>query len=127
MSLIYVASKWGNKKTAAALMRELESRGHEICYDWTANTLAADGGEDRLREISELEIDGVTNADVFVLLMPGYFGSHVELGAAIASGVPRIYVVGDLMDDRGVLSPFYFNPAVTARLASTRALLAVLT
>jgi nucleoside 2-deoxyribosyltransferase len=40
--------------------------------------------------LAGLEIDGIRNADVLIALLPGGFGTHVEIGAALAFGKPII-------------------------------------
>ena len=131
-----MASSWSNKVAARELMDQIEAVGDEILYDWTKNSVAVDGGEPRLTEIGAREMESVLQADVFILLMPGYFGSHCELGLALSDaryrrsmpGAPlkEIYIVGDLMDDRGMVQPFYFCSQVTGRLQSTAELMKIL-
>ena len=44
----------------------------------------------RHAEIAVQELNGVCEADVLVVLLPGGFGTHVEIGAALALGKPVI-------------------------------------
>lgn len=52
-------------------------------------------------EIAESEIGGIKSADVVIVLMPGGYGTHVELGAALSLGKPVVMHVTDraLLDE----------------------------
>ncbi len=40
--------------------------------------------KERLREVASLDLNGVSEADFVVVLLPGGHGTHLELGFAIA-------------------------------------------
>jgi hypothetical protein len=104
----YVAASLKDEAAARAVMDALRGRGHEITFDWVAEEeRGAQWGEDKRREVAQLEIDGVRAADAVVFIAPGGRGAHCELGAALALGAPVLLV--------GVweFSLFYYHPNVT--------------
>lgn len=53
-------------------------------YDWTAHGSVQCEGPERLTEVAELELQGVKDADIVIVLLPGGRGTHCELGIANA-------------------------------------------
>jgi len=114
----YIASYVGEKEQTQTAQRYLRSFGHEITVDWTA--LPGVPGperndrEDDTAEIAVRDLNGVFEADVFVLIagVPEGRAKYVELGAALASsartGKPRVYVLGQSPTH----SVFFFHPSV---------------
>jgi len=83
----YISSQKDRSAQANALAEKLKARGWERTYTWTAH----DGeGADGLAKVALLELEGVQKADVLIVLLPGGFGTHVEIGAALALGKPVI-------------------------------------
>jgi len=75
------------RATAHQMVRDaLRILGHEISYDWTLHGSVKSVSKERLREVAVLELDGVSDADFVVVLLPGGKGTHLELGFAIARG-----------------------------------------
>ena len=62
----------------------LKQRGHEISYDWTLHGSVKSVSKERLKEVALLELEGVSEADFIVVLLPGGHGTHLELGFALA-------------------------------------------
>jgi len=60
--------------------------GHEITYDWTLHGSVKSVSKERLREVAALELDSISKADFVVVLLPGGYGTHTELGFAIGKG-----------------------------------------
>jgi hypothetical protein len=54
----------------------LKNRGHEISYDWTLHGSVKSVSKERLREVASLELDGISEADFVVVLLPGGNGTH---------------------------------------------------
>jgi NTP pyrophosphatase (non-canonical NTP hydrolase) len=121
---VYIATSTGNIAAHNALRDHLHHRGVELTYDWTqlAHHNGAEGWwsipfaerENRLRDVAQEEVQGVQDADLLVVLLPGRKGTHVELGVAIASGVP-VLIVPDTINDVGIdkdTVPFYRYPGV---------------
>lgn len=112
---IYVAAKFDRKEEVRQLYKEVEARGHRITADWTTHKPIKPYADnpDIARQYAIEDINGVLEADIFVLLIgPCSTGVYTELGAAIHSqtstGKPLIYVVGE---NPGA-SMFFFHPSV---------------
>lgn len=94
----------------------LKAAGHTHTYDWTVHGSVQGEGEDRIREVSVNETQGVLDADVVIVLLPGGRGTHSELGIAIASdSIKAILICAEddslfLHDDR--TCAFYWHPRV---------------
>lgn len=71
----------------AALTKALKALGWECSFSWTA---LQDANPDQYPEIAKAEIAGVRDADVLLVLLPGGYGTHAEIGAALAVGRPVI-------------------------------------
>src|SRR5260370_27533871 len=79
----YVSSRKDRSAQADALSEVLKARGWKRTYEWTAQ----DGKDpDGHAEIAIKELEGVREADVLVVLLPGGYGTHVEIGAALPLG-----------------------------------------
>lgn len=98
---IYLAAPWTHRDTAREVARDLVGAGHSITTRWWEHRevpgyLSSSCPEEEFAELAEqamLDLDGVAHADVFVLLNTGVSeGKAVEMGVAIASGVPIILV-----------------------------------
>lgn len=81
----YVASSVLNAERVNRVAGTLDRLGHERTYDWTRHGSVADTPAERKRTVAEAEFSAVSRAELAVFLLPGRFGTHVELGAAIAS------------------------------------------
>ena len=76
----YIATSL-SRMTAHNVVRDaLKKCGHEISYDWTLHGSVKSVSKERLREVAELELDGISKADFVVVLLPGGNGTHLELG-----------------------------------------------
>ena len=82
--------------------------GHRITYKWHEHGKIDDIAE--LARIGQLELQGVIDADVLVMLMPARFGSHIEFGVALALNKP-IYIItnGHEFEEKS----FYHLPLVS--------------
>lgn len=80
---IYIASRLTNIDNVRLLRDELIKREHEITYDWTEHGSLQHSPE-QWKEVATKELQGVLDADVVIVIMPGGRGTHVELGAALA-------------------------------------------
>ena len=113
---IYVASKFNNQEKVKKVYEKLRERGHEITVDWTKHKKVNPykNNPKMSEKYSKEDMNGVRDADVFVLLTtekPGK-GMFVELGTAVIlnamTGKPKIYVIGD----HNTQPMFYFHPGV---------------
>ena len=81
----YVASGVPNAQRVNIVADTLNRRGHTRTYDWTTHGSVADAPADVKREVAATEAVAVASAELVVLLLPGRFGTHAELGVAIAT------------------------------------------
>jgi nucleoside 2-deoxyribosyltransferase len=87
MPKFYLATKRTRAAQAEKLLEALSSRGWERTFTWTGKDKA---GNDEYRDLALAELAGVRDADVLIVLLPGGYGTHVEIGAALALGKPVI-------------------------------------
>ena len=114
----YIASYVGEREQTREIQAQLCRLGHEITTDWTSfpSVPVSERNErpDEVAAIATRDLEGVRNADVFILLAGLADGraKYAELGAAIMSAVqngrPKVYVIGD----QPAYSIFFFHPAV---------------
>ena len=112
----YVASGVPNAEKVNLAARALERAGHERTYDWTRHGDVSKESPERKREVARLEAQAVMDAELVVLLLPGRFGTHAELGAAIASRENKRILLWSETDapftGEGAFCVFYHHPAV---------------
>ena len=112
----YVASGVPNAEKVNIVARALSEKGYVRTYDWTAHGSVADAPDERKRQVAANEINGVLSAELVVLLLPGRFGTHAELGAAIASHANKRILLWSESDapftGERDFCVFYHHPAV---------------
>lgn len=106
----YVSSRKDRSKYADELSQALKSHGWERTFVW------ADQGEATRKAhaaLAEAELAGIRAADVLIVLLPGGFGTHVEIGAALALGKK---VILHSPDQKTLDTPypcvFHYHPSV---------------
>lgn len=111
----YIATSL-SRTTAHHVVRDtLRTWGYEISYDWTLHGSVKSVSKERLREVATLELNGVSEADFVVVLLPGGNGTHLELGFAIARG-KKVFLHSEdpLVFELGPqTNAFYHHPDVT--------------
>lgn len=85
----YVASGVPNAEKVNLAAAALTAAGHSRTYDWTRHGDVSKTTPERKREVAALEAKGVTDAELVVLLLPGRFGTHAELGIALATAANK--------------------------------------
>jgi nucleoside 2-deoxyribosyltransferase len=106
----YLSTRKYDSARANAVSEALKARGWERTFEWKPE----DGeGADRHGRIAVEELEGVRAADVLVALFPGGFGTHVEIGAALALG--KLVVIHS-PDQKTLDTPyrciFHYHPKV---------------
>lgn len=81
----YIASKLENAARVRQLAETLKSWGWTHTYDWTTHGCIL-GDEKALCNVAKKELYGAAQADLFIALLPGGRGTHVEAGIALMSG-----------------------------------------
>ncbi len=104
MTRVYVAGSSAQLERVKSAMAALREIGHTVTHAWPelveevgeANPLDATDAARRMWAADDLR--GVYDADVLWLLMPseGGFGAAVELGYALAHGIPVVVSGGDV-------------------------------
>jgi glycosyltransferase involved in cell wall biosynthesis len=94
---VYVAAPWAARHTAREVAGVFRTEGFEITRNWW-DCECADDDYDMLGEHAIEDIYAVEDADAFVLLeISRSEGKAVEMGVALASGIPVIVVLyGDM-------------------------------
>ncbi len=112
----YVASGVTNAEKVNRAAGVLTASGHTRTYDWTKHGDVSKTPPERKREVAALESRGVAEAELVVLLLPGRFGTHAELGIALATGGnKRILLWSETsapFDGTEGFCVFYHHPAV---------------
>ncbi|MEA4870090.1 MAG: hypothetical protein VB062_05580 [Christensenella sp.] len=112
----YVASGVSNAGKVNLAAAALAAAGHERTYDWTTHGDVSKETAERKREVAAKEFRGVAEAELVVLLLPGRFGTHAELGIALATSAnKRILLWSETsapFDGAEGFCVFYHHPAV---------------
>jgi nucleoside 2-deoxyribosyltransferase len=107
---LYLATRKDRGEQTAALLQALMSQGWERTYSWAA------GDEETVGQYSDIalrELKGVEEADVLIVLLPGGYGTHVEIGAALALGKPVILHAPNRKTlETPYPCPFHYHPNV---------------
>ncbi len=111
----YIASKLSNADMVDRLAGYLKDGMWEQTYDWTAHGSVQEETQAVKERVARAETKGVLDADVFILLLPGGRGTHVELGLAIIA-CEHIFVWADEPENfkcsEGYECSFYYHPKV---------------
>lgn len=110
----YVAGPFNKKERVREIQRKVKDRGHDVIADWTDHKNIEDYSEESQlsAQYAVEDFDGAVESDVFVLIgSQGGRGSHLELGAALATETRAIYVIGEHRED----CLFYFHPKIQRR------------
>jgi nucleoside 2-deoxyribosyltransferase len=92
---VYLAGPWSDRALMGPIAQQLDDRGHKITHPWwiVEKDIPDFEWDDRLREHALLDIQGVMNADVVLLINTKQSeGKAVEQGVAIACHIPIIAV-----------------------------------
>lgn len=103
----YVATSLSNADQAKIVIRRLSDFGHQVSYDWTIHGKVS--GHEAMLDIAVKEINGVVTADFVVVLWPGGRGTHIEIGAALATNKPIFFITPQDFDAD---VSFYHHPNV---------------
>lgn len=107
----YLATRKDRLDQAAPLLDALRASGWNRTFAWTNQDIHNRGEH---ADIALAELAGVREADVLIVLLPGGYGTHVEIGAALALGKP---VIIHAPDQKTLETPyacvFHYHPLVT--------------
>jgi hypothetical protein len=82
----YIATSLSRAAYHNTVRDSLKIWGHEISYDWTLHGNVKSASKEHLQEVASLDLDGVSEADFVIVLLPAGNSTHLELGFAIAKG-----------------------------------------
>lgn len=126
----YVASGVANAGRVNMVAQALNQKGYERTYDWTTHGSVADAPDENKRAVAGREAAAVMEAELVVLLLPGGFGTHGELGLSIATAQnKRILVWSETeapFSGESGFCVFYHHPAVERMTCSFEELLSYL-
>ena len=112
----YVASGVSNAEKVNQAAAALNAAGHQRTYDWTGHGDVSKADPQFKRHVAASESMGVLEAELVVLLLPGRFGTHAELGMALATADnKRILLWSETpapFDGTEGFCVFYHHPAV---------------
>ena len=92
---VYVASKFRNHLAVRAAQTALRAVGCSITYDWTPHVDHPEMEADQ-QACALADAKGVLDADALLLIrVPEMRGAYVEMGMALAKGIPVHIVQGD--------------------------------
>src|SRR6266566_1292456 len=83
----YLSTRKDRLGQAASLLDALKNAGWKQTFAWTDQDAK---NPTEYAEVAKAELAGVQEADVLIVLLPGGYGTHVEIGAALALGKPVI-------------------------------------
>ncbi len=113
----YLATRKDRSAEANEIEERLKQHGWERTFAWTGDDPE---GPEAFPKIAMAELGGVQEADVLIVLLPGGFGTHVEIGAALALGKP---VILQAPDRKTLETPypcvFHYHPNVTLLISET--------
>lgn len=106
----YLSTRKDRSAQATRLLEALKAKGWERTLDWTDQ---GDVGPHRYAATALAEIAAVREADVVIALLPGGYGTHVEIGVALALGKPVILHAPDRKTlDTPYPCIFHYHPRV---------------
>lgn len=111
----YLATSLGACARAELVANHLTfEAGHQPTYAWWKHGAIGNEGEARLIQVAQLELAGVRDADVVIVLLPGGRGTHAELGMALALNKPVIVwdPTGSAFRVNDETCSFYWHPNV---------------
>ena len=113
----YFSTRKDRGAEAGALLAALKARGWERTFDWNEHRGSR---TEQYADLAVAELTGVRDADVLIVLLPGGFGTHVEIGAALALGKP---VILHAPDQKTLETPypciFHHHPGVTLLISES--------
>jgi hypothetical protein len=128
----YIASRLENYVQVRFLSTKMKTAGWVHTYDWT-NEWVQQGSvketdKETLKSIAIKESEGVSNADIVIVLTPQGRGTHTEFGMAIALNKIVFLCHADntyfKCDDNA--SSFYFHPKVVQLVGTTEEIASIL-
>jgi nucleoside 2-deoxyribosyltransferase len=113
----FLSTRKDRASEANAISAALEIHGWARTFTWSAVD-GADINQQAAMAIADLQ--GVRDADVLIVLLPGGYGTHVEIGAALALKKPVILHSPDCQTlETPYTCVFHYHPDVTLLVSPT--------
>jgi nucleoside 2-deoxyribosyltransferase len=113
----YLATRKDRATEADAISNKLRDYGWERTFTWRDQ---AQGGSESHADLAQAELRAVGEADVLIVMLPGGYGTHVEIGAALALGKP---VILHAPDQKTLETPypcvFHYHPGIKLLVSET--------
>ena len=109
----YVGSGMKNCELVNYYAKLLKENGWEQTHDWVKN-VSDDISKDDMIKYASLESQGIVDADVVIMLLPGGRGAHIELGMAMALN-KKIFLCSTTKEEFSIENTvaFYELPKIT--------------
>lgn len=109
----YIGSGMKNWELVNNYAKLLKENGWEQTHDWVKN-ISDDISRDDMIKYASLESQGVADADVVIMLLPGGRGAHIELGMAMALN-KKIFLCSTTEEEFSIENTvaFYELPKIT--------------
>jgi nucleoside 2-deoxyribosyltransferase len=120
----YLSTRKDRAAQARSVATTLTAHGWEQTFVWTDEELES---SEAFARTAVAELAGVRDADVLIVLLPGGYGTHVEIGAALALGK---LVILHAPDRKTLETPypcvFHYHPRVKLLVSQEPDVLAIL-
>lgn len=109
----YIGSGMKNAKLVDLYANLLMENHWEQTYSWTKN-LSDEESFDEMLEYATLELQGIKNSDVVIILLPAGRGLYIELGMALGLE-KKIFLISNSEEEFNALNTvaFYALPQIT--------------
>jgi nucleoside 2-deoxyribosyltransferase len=113
----YLATRRDRADEANAISAALNPHGWERTLTWSTQEGTGSAAHS---ELAKAELRAVAAADVLIVMLPGGYGTHVEIGAALALGKP---VILHAPDQKVLETPypcvFHYHPSIKLLISET--------
>jgi len=119
MAKFYIATALANTLKYEAVRARLQAGGHSLTFDWLEAGPVDQTSVKDMAKRSRDDLGGINDADCVIVILPGGFGTHVELGYAlrVASTKVIIWAEGGLAISHPQAYPCVFHCDKDAALA----------
>lgn len=83
MSKFYIATALANTLKYEAVRARLQAEGHYLTFDWLEAGAVDQTSVKDMAKRSRDDLGGLSDADCVIVILPGGYGTHVELGYAL--------------------------------------------
>jgi nucleoside 2-deoxyribosyltransferase len=113
----YLATRKDRATEAATIVAGLKALGWERTFDWSNRQDDSIAG---YCDTAVAELAAVRAADALLVLLPGGYGTHVEIGVALALDIP---IIIHAPDRKALETPypcvFHYHPSVKLLVSDT--------